>query len=150
MQTLNSLKYKKGTTAQKKRVGRGMSAGQGKTCGRGHKGQNSRTGGGCRPGFEGGQNPIYRRLPKEKGFKNLLFKQVFAAVNLTDLNDFSGPEVKIQDLIAKNIIKANENVKILGGGEIKKALTIEAHAFSKSAKEKIEKAGGKTQLCKVS
>jgi len=147
MQGLNNLKYKAGTKHSIKRVGRGPASGHGKTSGRGNKGQNSRTGGGTRPGFEGGQNPLYRRLPKEKGFKNLLFKVSYIAVNLEDIIKIEKSEIKIQDMIDGGLVNKNERIKVLGSGDVNKAVTIEAHAFSKSAKEKIEKAGGKAVTC---
>ena len=129
MLKLNELKLNAGAKKNKKRVGRGSSSGSGKTCGRGHKGQKSRSGGTKGRHFEGGQTPLYRRLPK-RGFKNYPFRKTYAVLNVKDLKIYSG-EV---DLSA---------FKILGQGEIEKALTVRAAKFSKSAKKKIEAAGGK-------
>lgn len=127
------------------RKGRGAGSGNGKTAGRGHKGQNARSGGGVRPGFEGGQMPLYRRLPK-RGFNNKRFAPQFIEVNVSDLEKFvDGAEVTIEILAAAGIItlpKVNDGVKILGNGELTKKLTVKATKFSASAKEKIEKAGG--------
>jgi len=141
MLDLANQKLKYGSKKKKKRVGRGISAGQGKTCGRGHKGQKSRSGGTKGPFFEGGQTPFYRRLPKSIGFTNI-FRKEYKVANLDKLNDFEG-EVKLTHFIEKGLLKEGELLKILGNGEISKALTVEAHSFSKSAKQKIEKAGGK-------
>jgi len=129
MLKLNELKLNAGAKKNKKRVGRGSSSGSGKTCGRGHKGQKSRSGGTKGRHFEGGQTPLYRRLPK-RGFKNYPFRKTYAVLNVEDLKIYSG-EV---DLSA---------FKILGQGEIEMALTVRAAKFSKSAKKKIEAAGGK-------
>lgn len=125
----------------RKRRGRGTATGIGKTSGRGENGQNSRSGGGTRPGFEGGQMPLYRRIPK-RGFNNH-FRIKFVTVNVEKLNDFDG-EVTIKELIEKKIIKNDKlPLKILGNGELKKALTVKANRFTKSAMEKITSAGGK-------
>jgi len=142
MLDLANLKPKRGSKKNKKRVGRGIASGQGKTCGRGHKGQKSRSGGTKGPFFEGGQTPFYRRLPKSMGFTNI-FRREYVVVNLDRLNDFEG-EVKLSHFIEKGFLKEGELLKILGNGEISKAILVEAHKFSKSAKQKIEKAGGKT------
>lgn len=132
---LKNLKYKTGSKKKKKRVGRGTSSGLGKTCGRGHKGQKSRSGGTKGLRFEGGQTPLYRRLPK-RGFKNYPFKKVYAVLNVSDLSGYEGE-------VNKENLKVTGLLKILGGGELTKALSVRADKFSKSAKEKIEKAGGK-------
>lgn len=143
---LHELKPADGARKKEVRVGRGIGSGSGKTCGRGHKGQKARSGGGVRPGFEGGQMPIYRRLPK-RGFKNVWAKK-FAEVNVETLNRFEdGAEVDAVALVEYGILKnVLDGVKILGKGEITKKLTVKAQAFTKSAKEKIESAGGKAEL----
>ena len=143
---LNELKPTDGARKKEVRVGRGIGSGSGKTCGRGHKGQKARSGGGVRPGFEGGQMPIYRRLPK-RGFKNVWAKK-FAEVNVETLNRFEdGAEVDAVALVEYGILKnVLDGVKILGDGELKKKLTVRAQAFTKSAKEKIEAAGGKVEV----
>jgi large subunit ribosomal protein L15 len=148
MLDLKSLRPKAGARQKPKRVGRGPGSTVGKTCGRGHKGLNSRAGGGVRPGFEGGQTPLYRRLPKEHGFKNLLFKTTYQVINVADLNAYEG-EVNPAGLVKSGRLQPGELVKILGDGEITKALKVTAHKFSKTAKEKIEKAGGSVELCKM-
>jgi large subunit ribosomal protein L15 len=135
MLQLNDLKPRSGAKKKMKRVGRGTSSGFGKTCGRGHKGQKSRSGGTKGPRFEGGQTPLYRRLPK-RGFKNDLFKKEYEILNVSDLNRFEGE-------VDKKTLKITGLLKILGEGEIKKALTVKADRFSKSARKKIEAAGGK-------
>jgi len=135
MLRLNDLKNNPGAKKKKKRVGRGTSSGTGKTCGRGHKGQKSRSGGTKGLRFEGGQTPLYRRLPK-RGFKNYPFKKTYAVLNVSDLASFEGE-------VNKEVLKISGLLKILGDGEIKKALTVKADKFSKSAKKKIEEAGGK-------
>lgn len=128
------------------RVGRGLGSGLGKTSGRGHKGQNSRSGGGVRSGFEGGQMPLYRRLPK-RGFKNI-FAQQFAEVNVSSLNRFEdGATVDPVALIEAGILKnVRDGIRILGNGEITKKLTVIANGFTKSAEEKITAAGGKVEV----
>ncbi|MBQ7476921.1 MAG: 50S ribosomal protein L15 [Selenomonadaceae bacterium] len=143
---LHELKPTDGARKKEVRVGRGIGSGSGKTCGRGHKGQKARSGGGVRPGFEGGQMPIYRRLPK-RGFKNVWAKK-FAEVNVETLNRFDdGAEVDAVALVEYGILKnVLDGVKILGKGELTKKLTVKAQAFTKSAKEKIESAGGKAEL----
>ena len=126
------------------RKGRGAGSGNGKTAGRGHKGQNARSGGGVRPGFEGGQMPLYRRLPK-RGFNNKRFAPAYIEVNIEDLERFEGTDVTAEALAEAGIIslpKVNDGIKILGNGELTKALNVKAKKFSSSAKEKIEKAGG--------
>jgi large subunit ribosomal protein L15 len=141
---LSDLSPIHGSKKRKKRVGRGSGSGHGKTSCRGHKGQKSRSGGGTRAGFEGGQMPLHRRLPK-RGFRNI-FKKQYAIVNLTDLSEISVSLVTPEVFLEKGFIKNIKNgVKILGQGEIKKPLTVKAHAFSASAREKILKVGGKVE-----
>ena len=144
---LNELRPAEGSVQERFRKGRGPGSGNGKTAGKGHKGQNARSGGGVRPGFEGGQFPIYRQLPK-RGFNNKRFATVYATVNVSDLNRFEdGAIVDIQTLLDARVIrKAQDGLKVLGNGEITKKLTVEAAAFSASAKEKIEAAGGKAEV----
>lgn len=129
-----------------KRVGRGHGSGNGKTAGKGHKGQNARSGGGVRIGFEGGQMPLARRIPKS-GFNNI-FATKYAVVNVSDLNKFKdGTVVDTELLIASGLVKkVNDGVKILGNGELTAKLTVKAAKFSQSAIEKIEKAGGKAEV----
>ncbi|WP_017473645.1 50S ribosomal protein L15 [Amphibacillus jilinensis] len=131
---------------QRNRVGRGMSSGNGKTSGRGHKGQNARSGGGVRPGFEGGQMPLFQRLPK-RGFTNIHRKE-FAVINLAALNKFEeGTEVTPELLLETGLVsKLKAGIKVLGNGTIEKKLTVKAHKFSASAKEAIEAAGGQTEV----
>ena len=137
-----------GGTKKRKRIGRGTSSGHGKTSGRGHKGQKSRTGGGVRPGFEGGQMPLIRRLPK-RGFTNIFAKE-YAIINVEDLNKFEDNTViTLELLIDEGVIKkgkAIDGVKVLGDGDINKKLTVKAHKFSKTAAEKIEAAGGMVEV----
>lgn len=135
-----------GSVAEPKRKGRGVGTGNGKTAGRGHKGQKARSGGGVRPGFDGTSIPYIRKIPK-RGFKNY-FKTHYAEVNLADLSCFeNGATVDTQSLIEAGIIKKDlDGVKILGNGAIDKKLTVKAAAFSASAKEKIEAAGGKAEV----
>jgi len=138
---LSDLSPKQGSNKKKKRVGRGIGSGHGKTSCRGHKGQKARTGGGTRVGFEGGQMPLYRRLPK-RGFTNI-FRKDYAVVNLKDLDKLSESVVTPEVILEKGLIKDTKGgIKILGKGEIKKPITVKAHAFSASAKDKIIKAGG--------
>jgi len=146
---LHELSPAPGAVKKKKRVGRGPGSGHGKTATRGTKGQKSRSGGGKGPGFEGGQTPIYRRLPKLPGFKNP-FKKVYSLVNIEQLNIFEqGSVIDPVALQQAGIIKKTVYpVKILGRGEIEKALTIKAHQFSSSAVRKIEEAGGKVESLK--
>jgi len=128
-----------------KRVGRGSGSGHGKTSCRGHKGQKARSGGGTRAGFEGGQMPLHRRLPK-RGFKNI-FKKQYAIVNLRELEGLQESVVTPEVILEKGFIKdIKDGIKILGGGEIKKPLTVKAHAFSASARDKILKAGGSVEV----
>ena len=143
---IHELKKPEGSTKAPKRIGRGQGTGQGTTAGRGMNGQNSRSGGGVRLGFEGGQMPLYRRLPK-RGFNNKWAKE-YAEVNIKDLNKFDdGATVDAAALIEKGIVKkALDGVKVLGNGELEKKLTVKAAKFSKSAAEKIEKAGGKAEV----
>ncbi len=144
---LNELKYNEGSKKDVKRLGRGSSSGTGKTSGKGHKGQNARSGGGVRVGFEGGQLPLYRRLPK-RGFSNAMFKKSYAVINVSDLNMFEDQTVVTPELLFEmGIIKKQlSGIKVLGNGEIKKKLTVRAHKFSNIAKEKIENAGGKAEV----
>lgn len=143
---LHELKPAEGSTRVRRRVGRGIGSGMGKQSTRGAKGQNARTGGGVRPGFEGGQMPLYRRLPK-RGFKNVLAKQ-YAVVNVEQLNVFeNGDLVNPPALIEKGILKnVLDGVRILGNGELTKSLTVEAQGFTKSAQQKIEAVGGKVEV----
>ena len=140
---LNDLKPNEGAKHRKKRIGNGEASGPGKTCGRGHKGQKSRSGGGVRPGFEGGQMPLMRRLPK-KGFNNARFKTNYAIVNVGTLEtDFDGEVVSEATLREAGLIKGVcDGVKILGDGDLTKKLAVEVDKVSGSAREKIEKAGG--------
>lgn len=137
-----------GGVRKKKRVGRGIGSGLGKTSGRGHDGQKARSGGGVRPGFEGGQMPLFRRLPK-RGFKNINTKK-FAEINLDRLNKFeSGAVVDLDALVEAGIVKnrdAVDGLRILGNGELNHPLTVKATYFTKSAQEKIEAAGGKAEV----
>ncbi|SHI18854.1 50S ribosomal protein L15 [Sporanaerobacter acetigenes] len=135
-----------GGSKSPKRLGRGTGSGQGKTAGRGQTGQNSRSGGGVRPGFEGGQMPLYRRMPK-RGFTNIFAKE-FSTINIRDLNRFDDNTVVTPELLLSEglIKKVNDGVKILGDGEIEKKLTVRAHKFTKAAAEKIEAAGGKVEV----
>ncbi|HHU81042.1 MAG: 50S ribosomal protein L15 [Bacilli bacterium] len=143
---LNELKPVPGARHSKKRVGRGSSSGHGDTSGRGNKGQNARSGGGVRPGFEGGQTPLFKRLPK-RGFTNVNRKE-WAVVNLTDLNVFEDKSVvDIAALKQAGLVKkVYDGVKILGDGELNVALTVKANKFSKSALEKIKTAGGNAEV----
>ncbi|EDU39056.1 50S ribosomal protein L15 [Clostridium sporogenes] len=143
---LHELKAAEGANKASKRVGRGTGSGLGKTSGKGQNGQNSRSGGGVRPGFEGGQMPLYRRLPK-RGFKNIFAKE-YATINLDRLNCFEdGTVVTPELLVEKRVVKkVKDGVKILGNGNIEKKLTVKAAKFSKSAIEKIEAAGGKVEV----
>ena len=143
---LHELSPAAGSAKNAFRKGRGAGSGNGKTAGKGHKGQNARTGGGVRPGFEGGQIPLYRRLPK-RGFHNVFAKH-YAIVNVDVLNAFEdGATVNAAALLEKGIIRnVNDGLKVLGNGEVTKKLTVEASIFSASAKEKIEAAGGKTEV----
>ena len=144
---LHELSPAAGSTKENWRRGRGPASGNGKTAGKGHKGQNARSGGGVRPGFEGGQIPLYRKLPK-RGFNNAVFAKNYAIVNVEDLNRFEdGAVVDLELLLAAKIIrKPMDGVKVLGNGELTKKLTVIAAVFSTTAKEKIEAAGGKTEV----
>ena len=145
---LHELSPASGSSKAAWRKGRGSGSGNGKTAGRGHKGQNARTGGGVRPGFEGGQIPLYRRLPK-RGFTNSLFKKEYAIINLETLDKLfnDGDVVSMEVLLEKGIVKKELNgLKVLARGEITKKLTVKAVIFSASAKEKIEAAGGKAEV----
>ncbi|MBI5029931.1 MAG: 50S ribosomal protein L15 [Chloroflexi bacterium] len=143
---LHDLKPAEGSTHRKRRVGRGISAGQGKTAGRGTKGQRSRTGRGIKPYFEGGQLPLVRRLPHTRGFTPIS-RVEYQVVNLGILNTKfdAGAEVTPEALLAQGLVSKATHVKVLGTGELSKALTVKAHAFSDSAKEKIAAAGGSAQ-----
>lgn len=143
---LNVLSPAKGSQKPRKRLGRGVGSGSGKTSGRGTKGQNSRSGGGVRPGFEGGQMPIHRRLPK-RGFTNI-FKKNFVIINIRDLMRFEKDSVVDEaELIRTGLVKGKrDGIKLLGQGEIKYPLTIKVHSASKSAREKIEAAGGHVEV----
>ena len=143
---LHELKPAEGSRKPRRRVGRGIGSGMGKTSTRGTKGQFSRTGGGTRPGFEGGQMPLYRRLPK-RGFKNTFAKK-YAEVNVEQLNCFDNgavvdPAALIEAGIFKNVL---DGVRVLGNGELTKSLTVQAQGFTKSAQQKIEAAGGKAEV----
>jgi large subunit ribosomal protein L15 len=143
---LHELKPAEGSRKERKRLGRGIGSGQGKTAGKGHKGQNARSGGGVRIGFEGGQTPLFRRLPK-RGFTNINRKE-YAVVNLDVLNRFEdGTEVTPELLIESGVVKNEKaGIKILASGNIEKKLTVKAHKFSSAAKEAIEAAGGNTEV----
>lgn len=142
---LNELSPAQGSAKAAWRKGRGTGSGNGKTAGKGHKGQNARSGGGVRPGFEGGQLPLYRKLPK-RGFKNR-FAVNYAIVNVAALNKFEdGAVVDLDTLLENKIVrKPLDGLKVLGNGELTKKITVRAKVFSASAKEKIEAAGGKTE-----
>lgn len=144
---LYDLSPAEGSVKEAKRKGRGAGTGNGKTAGKGHKGQKARSGGGVRPGFEGGQMPLQRRMPK-RGFCNLAFTKTYQIVNLCDLDSFAdGNVVTAKELCEKGLINnENEPVKILGLGELKNKLTVTADKFSASAKEKIEAVGGKAEV----
>ena len=142
---LNELSPAVGSAKDSYRKGRGPGSGNGKTAGKGHKGQNARSGGGVRPGFEGGQLPLYRKLPK-RGFKNR-FAVNYAIVNVSDLNRFEdGAVVDLEALLAAKLVRKElDGLKVLGDGELTKKLTVKATVFSATAKEKIEAAGGKIE-----
>ncbi len=141
---LSTIRAPKGATEKRKRVGRGMGSGMGKTSTRGHKGQRSRSGSRLLRGFEGGQNPLHRRLPK-RGFTNI-FRKEYAIVNLERLAELGEKEVTPEVLMKAGVVKRDLPVKILGDGELKSAVNVRAHKFSKSAMEKIAKAGGKAEV----
>lgn len=144
---LHDLRYSEGAVKERKRLGRGSSSGTGKTSGKGHKGQNARSGGGVRIGFEGGQLPLFRRLPK-RGFSNADFKISYAIINVSDLNIFDEGTVVSPELLKEmGIIKKQlDGLKILGRGQLTKKLTVRAHKFSKSAIKAIETVGGKAEV----
>ena len=144
---LHELSPQEGSVKASFRKGRGAGSGNGKTAGKGHKGQNARSGGGVRPGFEGGQLPLYRKLPK-RGFNNYRFAKKYAIINVSSLSKFNDGEVVDAALLLANGIINNvfDGVKVLGEGEIAKKLTVKAAVFSANAKEKIEAAGGKTEV----
>lgn len=146
MSLLASLKPKAGSTHYSKRIGRGIGSGMGGTSTKGHKGQLARTGGTVRRGFEGGQTPLSRRLPKF-GFTNVAFANNFQVVNLSDLNKVEGT-IDSASLYKAGLITKNAQFKVLAKGELKKSLIVKAHAFSEKAKAAIEKAGGKTEVIK--
>ena len=145
---LHELSPQEGSVKNKFRKGRGAGSGNGKTAGQGHKGQNARSGGGVRPGFEGGQLPLYRKLPK-RGFNNVRFGNVYTVINVSSLNKFNdGEVVDGAALLSKGLISGLEKdgVKVLGEGKLSKKLTVKAAVFSATAKEKIEAVGGKTEV----
>ena len=143
---LSNLKPNEGAVSERSRVGRGHASGNGKTAGRGHKGQKARSGGSTSLGFEGGQMPLYRRIPK-RGFKNYNYKEIIG-INVSKLDVFkNGTEVTVETLIEAGIVKnPRDGVKILGDGELTKKLTVKVNAFSKSAEEKITAAGGTCEV----
>lgn len=143
---LHNIEQPEGAVRSPKRVGRGTSSGTGKTSGKGHKGQNARSGGGVRPGFEGGQLPLFRRLPK-RGFSNAKFKVEYATINVSDLDNFEDGAVVTPELLKEmGIVKKQlAGIKVLGNGELTKKLTVKASKFSATAVEKIEKMGGKAE-----
>ena len=144
--TLTDLRPAAGATRDSKRVGRGRASGHGKTSCRGNNGEGQRSGRSSKRGFEGGQMPGYRQMPKLKGFKNI-HALCYAAVNVRDLEKFAGKEVSLESLVEAGIVSSKaEGLRVLGNGEITKAVTVNACYFTESAKEKIEKAGGKAQL----
>ena len=144
---LNNIHPAVGATTVSKRVGRGTSSGNGKTAGKGHKGQNARSGGGVRPGFEGGQLPLFRRLPK-RGFTNAKFKTVYAIINLSDLKKFEDGAVVTPELLHEMGLIKNQldGIKVLGNGNLTKKLVVKANKFSLTAKTKIEELGGKAEV----
>ncbi len=144
---LHELNYSDGAKHHKKRLGRGNGSGYGKTAGRGENGQNSRSGGGVRPGFEGGQNPLYRRLPK-RGFKNAMFKKEYVVLNVEDLNRFEDGTVVSEALLKETgvVKQLKDGVKILGNGELNKKLTVQVTKVSKSAEAIITKNKGTVEV----
>ena len=144
---LHELSPAEGSVKDSFRKGRGAGSGNGKTAGKGHKGQNARSGGGVRPGFEGGQLPLYRKLPK-RGFNNSRFGKQYTVINVEYLNKFNdGDVVDSAALLSAGVVNSiNDGIKILGEGELTKKLTVKASVFSASAKEKIEAVGGKTEV----
>lgn len=143
------MKSKSPQKKKKTRIGRGKGTGKGKTSGRGGKGQTARSGGKIRSGFEGGQNPFYRRLPK-RGFNNSFFKTRYQILNISDLEQLGAKEITPEILVQEGILKRNLPFKVLGTGELKKAIVVKAHKFSDSAKSKIEQAGGRIEILKAS
>jgi large subunit ribosomal protein L15 len=148
---LNELSPAPGSTKSRKRLGRGIGSGNGKTSGRGHKGAGARSGSGAHTTYEGGQMPLQRRLPRLKGMARgrhtVAHPKVYSAVNVGELAELSGDEIGVEELKAAGVVRKKEElVKILGDGEIGRAVTVRAHAFSKSAKEKIEAAGGSAEV----
>ena len=143
---LNDLSLVAGSRREVKRIGRGVGSGNGKTAGKGHKGQKARAGHGMRPGFEGGQMPLQRRIPK-RGFNNIFAKTV-ATVNVSDLNRFEdGTVVNAAALVETGLVKGYfDSIKVLGNGDLSKKLTVQVSAYSESAKQKIEQAGGKAEV----
>jgi large subunit ribosomal protein L15 len=141
---LSSIRRPKRANEKKKRIGRGMGSGMGKTSTRGHKGQGSRSGSRLMRGFEGGQMPLHRRLPK-RGFTNI-FREEYSVVNLGDIADLGETTVTPELLRSRGLVRKTDRIKILGSGEVNSALTVEAHKFSKSAQEKITQAGGKAEV----
>ena len=144
---LHELHPADGSVKNRKRIGRGPGSGTGKTSGKGHKGQNARSGGGVRPGFEGGQLPLFRRLPK-RGFSNAMFKTEYAVINLSDLNKFEDGAIVTPELLKEMGLVKNQldGIKVLGNGTLEKKLTVKAHKFSSRALEQIEKLGGKAEV----
>lgn len=144
---LNSIYPNDGATKARKRVGRGVGSGLGKTSGRGQKGQKARSGYSRKAGFEGGQLPLYRRIPK-RGFSNALFKKEYAVINLSDLNKFENGATVSPEILKEMGILKNQlaGVKVLGNGTLEKKLVVKAHKFSNVAKEQIEKLGGKAEV----
>ena len=145
---LNQLRVPRGSRKRLKRVGRGRSSGHGKTSTRGHKGQKARSGGGVRPGFEGGQMPLSRRLPK-RGFTNI-FRKEYTILNVGDLEQRfkAGDKITPEVLVKKGLIGKRDRIKILGEGKLTKGLKVSAHAFSKKAQERIKEAGGEIEMIK--
>ena len=144
---LHTLAPNEGATKERKRLGRGVGSGTGKTSGKGHKGQNARSGGGVRPGFEGGQLPLFRRLPK-RGFSNAPFKVRYATINLSDLNRFEDGALVTPEILKEiGLLKTQwDGIKVLGNGTLEKKVNVKAHKFSSVAKEQIEKMGGKAEV----
>ena len=144
---LHTMRPNEGATTTRKRVGRGIGSGLGKTSGKGHKGQNARSGGGVRPGFEGGQLPLFRRLPK-RGFSNARFKVRYATINLSDLNKFEDGAVVTPELLKEMGLVKNrlDGIKVLGNGKLEKKLTVKAHKFSSTVQREIESHGGKIEV----
>lgn len=144
---LNELKTTLGATQSRKRLGRGCGSGLGKTSGKGHKGQKARSGGGVRPGFEGGQLPLFRRIPK-RGFSNVRFATRYATINVSDLNVFEDGTIVTPELLKENKMVKKQlcGIKVLGNGTLGKKLTVKANAISLTAKQKIEALGGKIEV----